>query len=86
LGKTSGSTQGGNPRHRQIGGVIFTMSFNLTWHMSAAQSNLTRSQAGDLGWSQLEDRRFGKTCWRGWQPPRLRFGREADELKTEDEP
>ncbi|MFZ1074168.1 MAG: hypothetical protein WAO21_12145 [Verrucomicrobiia bacterium] len=24
------------------------MSFNLTWHMSASQSNLTRLQAGDL--------------------------------------
>jgi hypothetical protein len=48
LGKTSGSTQGGNPRHRQIGGMIFTMSFNLTRHMGAAKSNLTRLQAGDL--------------------------------------
>jgi len=25
------------------------MNFNLTWHMSAAKSNLTRLQAGDLG-------------------------------------
>jgi len=25
------------------------MNFNLTWHMSASQSNLTRLQAGDLG-------------------------------------
>jgi hypothetical protein len=25
------------------------MNFNLTWHMMAAQSNLTRPQAGDLG-------------------------------------
>jgi hypothetical protein len=25
------------------------MNFNLTWHMSAAQLNLTRPQAGDLG-------------------------------------
>jgi len=25
------------------------MNFNLTWHMSAAQSNLTRLQAGDSG-------------------------------------
>jgi hypothetical protein len=24
------------------------MNFNLTWHMSASQSNLTRLQAGDL--------------------------------------
>jgi hypothetical protein len=48
LGKTSSPTQGGNPCHRQISGMIFTMSFNLTWHMSAAQSNLTRLQAGDL--------------------------------------
>jgi hypothetical protein len=54
LGKTSSPTQGRHPRHRQIGGVIFTMSCNLTWHMSAAQSNLTRSQAGDLGWSHSE--------------------------------
>jgi hypothetical protein len=60
------------------------MSFNLTWHMSAAQSNLTRLQAGDSGGLRFGDRRFGKTCWRGWQPPRLRFGRETDELKTED--
>jgi len=29
---------------------------------------------------------FGKTCWRGWQPPRLRFERETDKLKTENEP
>jgi hypothetical protein len=28
--------------------MIFTMSFNLTWHTSAAKSNLTRLQAGDL--------------------------------------
>jgi hypothetical protein len=61
------------------------MNFNLTWHMSASQSNLTRLQAGYLG-GLLGDRRFGKTCWRGWQPPRLRFGRETDKLKTEDEP
>jgi hypothetical protein len=66
--------------------MIFTMKFNLTWHMSAAQSNLTRLQAGDLGWPHSEDRRFGKTCWRGWQPPRLRFGHETDKLKPEDEP
>jgi hypothetical protein len=26
------------------------MKFNLTWHMSAAKSNLARSQAVDLGW------------------------------------
>jgi hypothetical protein len=25
------------------------MNFNLTWNTSAAKSNLTRSQAGDLG-------------------------------------
>jgi hypothetical protein len=25
-----------------------TMNFNLTWHMSASQSNLTRLQAGDF--------------------------------------
>jgi hypothetical protein len=86
LGKTSRPIQGGNPRHRQIGGVIFTMSFNLTWHMSAAKSNLTRLQAGCFGWRHSEDRRFGKTCWQGWQPPRLRFGHETDEQKTEDEP
>jgi hypothetical protein len=24
------------------------MNFNLTWHMSASQSNLTRLQAGDF--------------------------------------
>ena len=66
--------------------MIFTMSFNLTWHMSAAKSNLTRLQAGDLGGRHSGDRRFGKTCWQGWQPPRLRFGRETDKLKTKDEP
>jgi ribulose bisphosphate carboxylase small subunit len=66
--------------------MIFTMSFNLTWHMSAAKSNLTRLQAGDLGWPHSEDRRFRKTCWRGWQPPRLRFGRKTDELKPENQP
>jgi len=41
------------------------MNFNLTWNTSAAKSNLTRLQAGDLGWPHSEDRRFGKTCWRG---------------------
>jgi hypothetical protein len=61
------------------------MTLNLTFHLDALQSNLTRLQAGDLNWPHSEDRRFGKTCWRGWQPPRLRFGRETDELKTEDE-
>jgi len=30
------------------------MSFNLTWHMSASQSNLTRLQAGDLGGLHFE--------------------------------
>jgi hypothetical protein len=34
---------------------------------------------------------FGRSpLWKnvlaGWQPPRLRFGRETDKLKTEDEP
>jgi hypothetical protein len=62
------------------------MNFNLTWHMSASQSNLTRLQAGDLGGLHSEDRRFGKTRWRGWHPPRLRFGCETDKLKTENEP
>jgi hypothetical protein len=62
------------------------MNFNLTWPMSAAQSNLTRLQAGDSGGRHRKDRRFGKTCWQGWQPARLRFGRETDELKMEDEP
>jgi len=61
------------------------MTLNLTFHLDALQSNLTRSQVGDLGWRHSEDRRSGKTCWQGWQPPRLRFGRETDELKTEDE-
>jgi hypothetical protein len=32
------------------------------------------------------DRRFGKTRWQGWQPLRLRFGRETDELKPENQP
>jgi hypothetical protein len=36
------------------------MNFNLTWHMSASQSNLTRSQAGHFDWRHSEDRRFGK--------------------------
>ena len=57
------------------------MNFNLTWHMSASQSNLMGLQAGDLGWLHSEDHRLGKTRWQGWQPPRLRFGRETDELK-----
>jgi hypothetical protein len=39
-----------------------------------------------LGWPHSEDRRFGKTCWQGWQPARLRFGRETDKLKTENQP
>jgi hypothetical protein len=34
--------------------MIFTMSFNLTWHMSASQSNLTRLQAGRFGWRHSE--------------------------------
>jgi len=85
LGKTSGSTQGRYSRHRQDGEMIFTMSFILTSHMDASKSNLTRSQAGDLGGLHFGDHRFGKTCWRGWQPPRLRFGRQTNELKTEDE-
>jgi hypothetical protein len=66
--------------------MISTMSFSLTWHIGAAQSNLTRLQAVDLGGLRSEDHRFGKTCWQGWQPSRLRFGRETDEQKTEDEP
>jgi hypothetical protein len=66
--------------------MIFTMNFNLTWKTSAAKSNLARLQAGDLGWPHSEDRRFGKTCWQGWQPPRLRFGHETDKPKTENEP
>jgi hypothetical protein len=86
LGKTSRRAQVRNPRHYQIGGMIFTMNLNRTWHMSASQSNLTRLQAGDLGWLHFGDRRFGKTRWRGWQPARRRFGRETDELKTEGEP
>ncbi len=57
------------------------MSFNPTWNVSACKSSLTPLQAGDLGWPQLGDRRFGKTCRRGWQPLELRFGRETDELK-----
>jgi hypothetical protein len=36
------------------------MNFNLTWHMSAAKSNLARLQAGDLGGLHSEDRRFEK--------------------------
>jgi hypothetical protein len=62
------------------------MNFNLTWHMSAAKSNLTRLQAGNLGGLHFGDHRFGKTCWRDWQPARRRFGHETDELKTGDEP
>jgi len=54
--------------------------------MSAAQSNLTRLQAGDLDGLHFGDHRFEKTCWQGWQPARRRFGHETDELKTEDEP
>ena len=62
------------------------MSFNLTWHMSAAQSNLTGLQAGDLNRRIRKDRRFGKTRWRGCQPPQIRFGRGTEEMKPEDEP
>jgi hypothetical protein len=62
------------------------MNFNLTWHMSAAKSNLMGLQAGDLGGLHFGDHRFGKTCWQGWQPPQIRFGRETDKLKMEDEP
>jgi len=86
LGKTSGPTQGRNPCHRQISGVIFTMNFNPTWNVSASESNLTGLQAGRFGWPHSEDRRFGKTCWRGWQPARRRFGCNPDEPKTENEP
>ena len=39
-----------------------------------------------FGRAASEDRRFGKTCWQGWQPSRLRFGRETDKLKTENQP
>jgi hypothetical protein len=60
LGKTSDPTQGGNPRHRQIGGMIFTMSFNPTWHMSASQSNLTRLQAGCTRKIAALEKRAGK--------------------------
>jgi hypothetical protein len=66
--------------------MIFTMNFNPTWHMSAAQSNLTRLQAGDLDGRHSEDRRFEKTRWRSWQPARRRFGHETDKPKTENEP
>jgi hypothetical protein len=59
---------------------------NLTFHLDALQSNLTRLQAGDLGGLHFGDHHFGKTCWRGWQPARLRFGHETDKPKTEDEP
>jgi hypothetical protein len=62
------------------------MAMNLTFHLDALQSNLTRLQAGDLGWPHPKDRRFGKTCWLGWQPARRRFGHETDKPKTEDEP
>jgi len=61
------------------------MTLNLTFHLDALQSNLTGLQAGDLGWRHSEDRRFGKTCWQGWQPARRRFECETDEPKTEDE-
>jgi hypothetical protein len=30
------------------------MSFNLTWHLGASQSNLTRLWAGDFGWLHSE--------------------------------
>ena len=35
--------------------MIFTMSFTLTWHMSASKSNLTGLQAesGGLRWGSL---------------------------------
>jgi len=65
--------------------MIFTMSFNPTSHMDASKSNLTRPQTGDLGGLHFGDHRFEKTCWRGWQLARRRFGRETDKLKTEDE-
>jgi hypothetical protein len=59
------------------------MALNITFFLGVAQSNLTRLQAGHFDWRHSEDRRFGKTCWQGWQPSRLRFGRETDKLKTE---
>jgi hypothetical protein len=62
------------------------MALNLTFHLDAMQSNLTRLEAGHFGWPHSEDHRFGKMCWRGWQPAQRRFGRETDELKTEGEP
>jgi hypothetical protein len=85
LGKTSGPTQISHSRHRQISGMIFTMNFNPTWNVSAAQSSLTSLQAGSLNWPHSEDRQFGKTRWQGWQRPRLGFGNDANEL-TENEP
>jgi len=56
--------------------MIFTMNFHFTNNVNAPQSNLTRLQAGDLNWLHSEDRRFGKTCWRGYQSVWLRFGQD----------
>jgi hypothetical protein len=40
--------------------MIFTMSFNPTWHMSASQSNLTRLQAGCTRKIAALEKRAGK--------------------------
>jgi hypothetical protein len=36
------------------------MALNITFFLGAAQSNLTRLQAGHFDWRHSEDRRFGK--------------------------
>jgi len=73
-------TQVRHSRHCQIGGMIFTMSFNLTWHMSAAKSNLTRLQAGDLA-GRIGRSPLWKNVLAGWEPARRRFGHETDKPK-----
>jgi hypothetical protein len=43
LGKTSGPTQGRHSCRRQIGGMILTMSFYLTWlFVGAARQKKTK--------------------------------------------
>ena len=49
------------------------MNFYLTSNVGAAQSSLTRLQAGSFNWPHSEDRLFGKTRWQDWQHAEPRF-------------
>jgi len=57
------------------------MSFNLTWHMSAAKIEFNALAGRGFGLASSEDHHFGKTCWRGWDQARRRFGHETDKPK-----